>query len=88
VLTFQHWKTPSRRNGTLADSNERTKMLELTLPGMTCGGCARGVTAAIKSVDPAAEVMTDVPGRTVRIESSAKAEAIKAAVAEAGYTAA
>ena len=33
-------------------------MLELTLPGMTCGGCARGVTAAIKSVDPAAEVVT------------------------------
>jgi copper chaperone len=55
---------------------------------MTCGGCARGVTAAIKSVDPAAEVVTDVPGRTVRIETSAKPEAIKAAVAEAGYSAA
>lgn len=63
-------------------------MLELNLPGMTCGGCARGVTAAIKSVDPAAEVVTDVPGRTVRVQSSAKPEAIKAAVAEAGYTAA
>lgn len=63
-------------------------MLELNLPGMTCGGCARGVTAAIKSVDPAAEVVTDVPGRTVRVESSAKPEAIKAAVEEAGYTAA
>jgi copper chaperone len=63
-------------------------MLELTLPGMTCGGCARGVTAAIKSVDPAAEVVTDVPGRAVRIETSAKPEAIEAAVAEAGYTAA
>jgi copper chaperone len=63
-------------------------MLELTLPGMTCGGCAHGVTAAIKSVDPAAVVVTDVPGRTVRIETSAKPEAIKAAVAEAGYTAA
>ena len=61
-------------------------MLELNLPGMTCGGCARGVTAAIKSVDPAAEVVTDVPGRTVRIETSAKPEVIKAAVAEAGYT--
>jgi copper chaperone len=63
-------------------------MLELNLPGMTCGGCARGVTAAIKSVDSTAKVVTDVPGRTVRIETSAKLEAIKAAVAEAGYTAA
>ena len=62
-------------------------MLELTLPGMTCGGCARGVTAAIKAVDPAAEVVTDVPGRTVRVATSAKPEAIKAAVEEAGYTA-
>lgn len=61
-------------------------MLELSLPGMTCGGCARGVTAAIKSVDPAAEVVTDAPARIVRIETSANAEAIKAAVAEAGYT--
>lgn len=63
-------------------------MLELNLPGMTCGGCARGVTAAIKSVDPKAEVVTDVASRTVRVETSAKSEAIKAAVAEAGYTAA
>jgi copper chaperone len=63
-------------------------MLELTLPGMTCGGCARGVTAAIKSVDPTAEVVTDVLARSVRIETSAEPEAIKGAVAEAGYTAA
>ena len=61
-------------------------MLELTLLGMTCDGCARGVTAAIKSVDPAAEVVTDVPSRTAQVETSAKPEAIKAAVAEAGYT--
>lgn len=63
-------------------------MLELNLPGMTCGGCARGVTAAIKSVDPAAEVVTDVASRTVRVATSANTESIKAAVAEAGYTAA
>lgn len=63
-------------------------MLELTLPGMTCGGCARGVTAAIKSVDPAAEVVTDVPGRSVRVQTSAKPEAIKAAVEQAGFAAA
>lgn len=60
-------------------------MLELNLPGMTCGGCARGVTAAIKSVDPAAEVETDVPGRTVRVTTTAPADAVKAAVQDAGY---
>ena len=36
-------------------------MLDLTIPDMTCGGCARGVTAAIKSVDPAAELVIDEP---------------------------
>ena len=61
-------------------------MLELTLPGMTCGGCARGVTAAIKAVDPAAEVVTDVPGRTVRVSTTASAAAVKAALDEAGFS--
>jgi copper chaperone len=61
-------------------------MLELTLPGMTCGGCARGVTAAIKAVDPSAEVVTDVPGRTVRVSTTASAQAVKSALDEAGYT--
>ena len=35
-------------------------MIELTLPGMTCGGCAQGVATAIKAIDPTAEVITDV----------------------------
>ena len=61
-------------------------MLELTVPDMTCGGCARGVTAAIKVVDPAAEVAIDVPGRSVRVQTSVKPEAIKAAVEAAGFT--
>lgn len=61
-------------------------MLELTLPGMTCGGCARGVTAAIKTVDPTAEVVIDLPNRNVQIKTSAPGEAIKAAVEDAGFT--
>lgn len=62
-------------------------MLEMTLPGMTCGGCARGVTAAIKSVDPAAEVVIDVSSRNVQVKTDASADAVKAAVEEAGFTA-
>ncbi len=60
-------------------------MFELSLPSMTCGGCARGVTAAIKSVDPAAEVVTDVPSRTVRVLTSANEAAVRVAVQDAGY---
>ena len=61
-------------------------MLDLTIPDMTCGGCARGVTAAIKSVDPAAELLIDVDSHKVQVKTSASVEAVKAAVIEAGFT--
>lgn len=63
-------------------------MFELNLPGMTCGGCARGVTAAIKAIDPSAEVVPDVASRKVRVTTTADIAAIKDAVAAAGYTSA
>ena len=61
-------------------------MLDLTIPDMTCGGCARGVTAAIKSVDPGAVLVIDIDARKVQVTTSASAEAVKAAVVEAGFT--
>jgi copper chaperone len=61
-------------------------MLDLTIPDMTCGGCARGVTAAIKSVDPSAELVIDVETHKVQVKTSASAAAVKAAVVEAGFT--
>jgi copper chaperone len=61
-------------------------MLDLTIPDMTCGGCARGVTAAIKSVDPTAELVIDVETHKVQVKTSASAAAVKAAVLEAGFT--
>ena len=61
-------------------------MLDLTIPDMTCGGCARGVTAAIKAVDPAAELVIDIESHKVQVKTSASAEAVKAAVVDAGFT--
>ncbi len=61
-------------------------MLDLTIPDMTCGGCARGVTAAIKALDPAAELVIDVETHKVQVKTTATAEAVKAAVVEAGFT--
>lgn len=60
-------------------------MFQFTVPGMTCGGCARRVTNAILSVDPAAEVITDPPARDVKVTSHANEQALAAALAEAGY---
>lgn len=61
-------------------------MIELTLPGMTCGGCARGVTAAIKAVDPTAEIVIDVSTRNVQVTTSADSKTVREAVTEAGFT--
>ncbi len=62
-------------------------MFQFTIPGMTCGGCARRVTNAILSVDPEAQVVTDPPSRDVKVTTQANEQALLAALAEAGYPA-
>jgi copper chaperone len=62
--------------------------IELTLPDMTCGHCARTVTSTVQKLDPAATVDIDLGTHLVRVQSSQPAEAIKAALAEEGYPAA
>ena len=61
-------------------------MLDLTIPDMTCGGCARGVTHAVKSVDPAAELVIDIDSHRVQVKTAASAAAIKGAIIAAGFT--
>jgi copper chaperone len=60
-------------------------MLALKVEGMTCGGCARTVTNAIRNVDPEAVVEIDLAIKRVKVESSAEAGAIEQAIANAGY---
>lgn len=60
-------------------------MLTLEVKGMTCGHCANAVTRALKEIDPSAEVRVDLEAGRVQVETSASAEAIAAAVTEAGY---
>ncbi|GAB1479481.1 heavy-metal-associated domain-containing protein [Paracoccaceae bacterium] len=60
-------------------------MIEMTLPNMTCGGCARGVTAAIKGVDPTAEIAIDVATRKVRVTTKVTAAKIIEVLGTAGF---
>ncbi len=60
-------------------------MLRFRIPNMTCGGCARSVTAALSSVDPAARIETDPAAREVRIETTAEEHDLRAVLREAGY---
>ncbi|MDV9030632.1 heavy-metal-associated domain-containing protein [Pseudomonas sp. RAC1] len=55
--------------------------------GMTCGHCVKAVTQAIQTVDAAAQVEVDLPGRQVKVQSESPAERIVAAIVEEGYQA-
>ena len=61
--------------------------MQLMIENMTCGGCARGVTATIKALDPQAEVHIDVDKKLVDLKSSADLAEILAALAEDGFPA-
>lgn len=62
--------------------------IELTLPTMTCGHCAKSVTAAVQRVDPQAGLKIELPTHRVQIESDRPREAFTTALAEEGYAAA
>ena len=61
--------------------------MQLLIENMTCGGCARSVTATIKEVDADAAVEIDLPAKRVRIESSQPAERFTQALDDAGFPA-
>lgn len=61
--------------------------MQFHVESMTCGGCARSVTKAIKSVDAQAKIETDPPTRTVKVETSATQDDILKVLDLAGYPA-
>jgi copper chaperone len=56
-------------------------MLVFLVPDMTCDGCVRAVTNAVKAV-----VSADLTTKRVTIDSSADAPALAEAVRDAGFT--
>lgn len=61
--------------------------LNLKVPNMACGDCAKAITKAVLSADPSASVKADPQTKMVNIESLGSETAIKKAIAEAGYPA-
>lgn len=59
--------------------------MQFHIDNMSCGGCVRGVTRAIQSLDPAAEVVADLPQKSVKVTSSMPREALEEALREAGF---
>jgi len=61
-------------------------LTRFAIPDMTCKGCVASVTRAVQQVDPTAQVAADLESHTVQIESRSAAEALAAAIADAGFT--
>ncbi len=53
--------------------------------GMTCGGCAKHVEKALRSVAGVASVVMDVAKGTATVEGTASFDAMAASVGAAGY---
>ena len=54
--------------------------------GMTCGHCERAVTEAVKSLDPAAEVVIDRAAGKVEVQTGQPREEVARAIRQEGYT--
>lgn len=57
-----------------------------TVADMTCGHCARRITAAVSRKDSTAKVQVDLARRVVRVEGGAEREDYAKAIRDAGYT--
>lgn len=62
-------------------------MLTLSVPDMSCGHCVKAITEAVKEIDTAAAVSTDLAAKTVRIETLADSAKILKSLDDAGYPA-
>jgi copper chaperone len=60
-------------------------MMHFKVANMSCGGCARAVTAALHGVDPQAEISVDPGRREVAVASTARAEKLADGLREAGF---
>ena len=61
-------------------------MLRFKIPNMTCGGCAKGVAATVREVDPRAELQVDLERREIAVASTAAdADALNRALRDAGW---
>lgn len=61
------------------------QMVRFKVGNMRCGGCARAVTAALRGVDPKAEVHVDLARREISVESCTSDDRLSHALRNAGF---
>ncbi|WP_430912271.1 heavy-metal-associated domain-containing protein [Methylobacterium sp. sgz302541] len=61
--------------------------MQFHIENMTCGGCARHVTQAIRTLDPNAQVEADTVTQKVTVDTTATREEVEKVLAADGYPA-
>ena len=60
-------------------------MLEVKVSGMSCQGCVRSVTNALKELDAQANVQVDLGNQIITIQTDKEASAVTETIEDAGY---
>lgn len=61
--------------------------MKFHIANMTCGGCARAITTAIKELDSNASLDIDLQNRIVEINTTVSQDQVIATLSERGFTA-
>ena len=59
--------------------------MEITVKGMTCGGCVRSVTNALKTLDQNAQVDVTLETQNIKISTTKNENEVKEAIEDAGF---
>lgn len=59
--------------------------MEFYIANMTCGACARRITKAIQSLDTKAEVIADLPSRSLKVKTSVSEDDLRDNLTAVGY---
>ena len=62
-------------------------MILLDVKDMACGGCVKSIKEAVAALDGACVVEADLTSGRVEVQTRLEAEAIRAAIEEAGFPA-
>lgn len=61
-------------------------MYEFNVTGMTCQGCVKSVTNALKTIDAGAIVQVELANNLVKVESKETRDQLVKAIEDAGFT--
>ena len=59
--------------------------IELKVPNMACGACAKTITQAVIDIDPKASVKANPETKQVIVDTKVSESSVKNAIAAAGY---